>query len=165
MIEAPRINAAEKLHLLELLYRRLPDGTRLRPSTKALLHLFADCESALHWSVARIAETLGFSMRTVIHATNQLREWGILSTVRKQREVSSRRLNLDAAREIRRKALISIRKRCAIAVAALRAGFDVKQLHPKPIRFTKMAAEEALRAVPVASVSDLSPQLRALMRR
>lgn len=165
MIEAHRILVAEKLHLLELLYRRLPDGTRLKPSTKALLHLFADCESALHWSVARIAETLGYSMRTIVTASNELREWGILSSVRKRRETSQRFISLDAAREITHKAVISIRNRCAIAVAALRSGLEVKQPARSNHRFRKMGVTEAVKHLAVASVSDLSPSLRALMRR
>lgn len=165
MIEAPRINAAEKLHLLELLYRRLPDGTRLKPSTKALLHLFADCESALHWSVARIAETLGYSVRTIVRGSNELREWGILASVRKRRETSQRFISLEAAREITHKAVISIRKRCAIAVAALRAGLEVTSSARSNHQSRKMGVAEALSFQQLASVSDLSPQLRALLRR
>lgn len=165
MIEARRLVAAEKFELLELLYRRLPDGTRLKPSTKALLYLFADCERALHWSNARIAETLGYSCRTIVTAMNELREWGILTSVRRQRETSTRFLWLDAAREITAKAVSSIRKTCAFAVAALRADPEVKHGARSNHRFKRFGVTEAVSHLKTAAVSDLTPQFRRLMPR
>lgn len=125
MIEARPLVAAEKFELLELLYRRLPCGSRIKPSTKALIYLFADCQRALHWSNARIAETLGYSMRTIARAMTELRSLGIISSVRKRRQTSQRYLWLEKAREIRSTAVGLIKQNCAIAVALYRRGLEV----------------------------------------
>lgn len=165
LIEARPLIAAEKFELLELVYRRLPNGKRLKPSTKALLHLFADCVSSLHWSQARIAETLGYSRRTIVTSMNELREWGILTSVRLRRQTAQRYIWLDKAREITSLAVSSIKQRCAIALSALRTGLDVKSVAHSNHRFRKEGVTEALAHLPVASVSDLSPSLRAWAER
>lgn len=165
MIKARPLVAAEKLEILELLYRRLPNGKRLKPSTKALTYLFCDCAASLHWSVARIAETLGYSVRMVAYALQQLRTSGVLTAIRKRRQTSQRFICLQKVREIGASSVSLIKQKCASAVAALRAGFDLQRGARSNHRFKKMGVTEAVSHLKTASVSDLSPQFRALMQR
>lgn len=159
MFQQRALIAAEKLELLELLYRRLPCGGRVKPGTKALLLLLADCRSALHWSNARIAETLGYSVRTISRAMVELRSLGILHTVRRRRQTSERSLDLSAAHALMSQSVESIKRICKTAVAALRGNLEVTQ-RARSNHFCLKAAP----ALPsVAAVSDLSPQLRRLM--
>lgn len=164
MIEARPLIAAEKLELLGLLYRRLPKGERLKPSTKALLYCFADCCSSRHWSVKRIAETLGYSARTIVRAMAELRSAGIIFSVRKRRQTSERFLCLEKARELTALAVVSIKAKCAAALARLRSGLEETRKSPSNHYLKKVGVTEAVSHLEIASVSDLSPSLRRLMQ-
>lgn len=163
MIEARPLVAAEKLELLQLLYRRLPNGDRLKRSTNALLHLFADCCSSRHWSVKRIAETLGYSPRTIVRAMAELRSAGVVFSVRKRRQTAERFICLEKARELTALAVVSIKETCAAAVARLRAGLEETRRSSSNHRFRKLGVTEAVSHLKTALVSDLTPSLRRLM--
>jgi hypothetical protein len=161
MIEARPLVHAEKFELLELLYRRLPNGKRLKPSTKALCYLLADCSAALRWSNARIAETLGYSLRSVIRAMHELRSLGIISSVRKRREPSQKYIWMSKAREIGSNAVRLIKQKCAIAA---RFPVEAKKCHGR-----ESSNHVCLEDLPIGAKSAIvggpSPQLLRLMRR
>lgn len=157
MMQTRPLLAAEKLELLQVLYRRLPAGQRLKASTMKLLHLFADCAASLHWSVERIGETIGYSPRTVARALAELRACEVLTSVRKRRETSQRFLHLEKAREITAASVISIKRRCAIAVGWLRGGLDL----PRKARSDLLDLVERKMVVEVRTVRRAVPPLSA----
>lgn len=168
MNEPLALCAAQKFQLLEILHTRKPNGERVRPGTKAVLYLLADCRAALHWSNARIAEKIGYSLRTVARAMAELREAGILTSFRKRRETSWRYLHVSKAVELMSLANQFIKEKCAAAYAAIRCGQEVPRMarsnHWYEIRLKKVGSD-APRLVQAPAKSDLSPDLeRALAR-
>lgn len=162
MIEHRALLQGEKLEIISLLYARA-NRRRLTPAVKTLLHLYIDMPAALHWSNARIAMHTGYSVRTVVRANTELVNYGILFIARKRRETAVKRVSVKRALEVLREAVQFSKEKCAAAVARLRAGLEVTAKPHSNHRFKTMALKEALTSLKVASVSDLTPQLRRLM--
>lgn len=137
MNEPLALCAAQKFQLLEILYMRLPYGrqtdakqrvhaARGRPGTKAVLYLLADCPAALRWSNARIAEHIGYSLRTVARAMVELREAGILTSFRKaRRSIAQKYLNVSNTAALVALTRQKAQRNCTIAVGFLRRGLEV----------------------------------------
>lgn len=126
MNEPLALCAAQKFQLLEMLYMRKPNGQRVRPGTKAVLYLLADCRAALRWSNARIAEHIGYSLRTVARAMVELREAGILTSFRKaRRSIAQKYLNAANAGALVAMVRQKAQRNCTIAVGFLRRGLEV----------------------------------------
>lgn len=168
MIEPQALCAAQKFQLLEMLYMRKPNGERIRPGTKAVLWLLADCRAALHWSNARIAEHLGYSLRTVARAMVELREAGILSSFRKRRETAQKYLNVSKAVDLVSTARQIAKRNCAIALAAIRRGLEVPRMsfsdHWGLLKGKTMGGERDLKLPEVAQRSDATKQLLQALR-
>lgn len=167
MNEPLALCAAQKFQLLEILHTRLPNGKRLKPGTKAVLWLLADCRAALHWPNARIAEKVGYSLRTVARAMVELRKTGILTSFRKgRREIAQKCLHVSKAVELMSMANQFVKEKCAAASGFIRRGLEV----PLALRSNhwylermKKAVHAAPRLVQAPVKSDLDPELeRAL---
>lgn len=168
MNEPLALCAAQKFQLLELLYMRKPNGERVRPGTKAVLWLLADCRAALHWSNARIAEHLGYSLRTVARAMVELREAGILSSFRRRRETARKYLDVAKAVDLVSTARRIAKRNCAIALAAIRRGLEVPRVsfsdHWGLLKGKTMGDERVPKLPEVAQRSDATKQLLEAMR-
>lgn len=168
MNEPLALCAAQKFQLLEMLYMRKPNGERVRPGTKAVLWLLADCRAALHWSNARIAEHIGYSLRTVARAMVELREAGILTSFRKRRETAQKYLDVSKAVDLVSTARRIAAQNCAIAVAAIRRGLEVPRMPFSDHWFrkdAKMGDQQAPKMPKVAERSDASKQLLEALHR
>ena len=95
MIAAPSLNRCEKLSLLRLLY-----VADLRPSTLKLLHQFIDNAASLLWSSERLAKSISRSARTVDYALAELKQLGIITTVRRRRGTMCKSLNVGRCYEV-----------------------------------------------------------------
>ena len=95
MIAAPSLNRCEKLSLLRLLY-----VADLRPSTLKLLHQFIDNAASLLWSSERLAKSISRSARTVDYALAELKQLGIITTVRRRRGTMCKSLNVRRCYEV-----------------------------------------------------------------
>lgn len=126
MTEPLALCAAQKFQLLEILHTRLPNGRRVKPGTKAVLWLLADCQAAWRWSNARIAEKVGYSVRTVKRAMVELRSAGILTSFRTgRREIAQKRLIVSKAVELMSLANLFIKEKSAAASSFIRRGLEV----------------------------------------
>lgn len=168
MMQPQALCHQQKFQLLEILYMRLPNGERVRPGTKAVLYLLADCRQSLHWSNARIAEHLGYSLRTICRAMVELRETGILSSFRKRRETAQKYLNVSKAVDLVGTARRIAKQNCAIALAAIRRGLEVPRMSFSDhwgLLKGKTMGDERLKLPEVAQRSDATKQLLEALRQ
>lgn len=153
------LNRCEKLQLLTVIY-----DADLGPTTKVLLHRFVDMPASLLWSSERLAKSCRRSLATVERCLRELKELGIISTVRRRRQTLVKILDVQRIRALAYEGVSAAKKACAVAMSLLKRGnFLTPQVRgPMSIIGYKRADEGASWRVQGSPSSSL---LRALGMR
>jgi DNA-binding transcriptional regulator YhcF (GntR family) len=131
------LNRCDKLDLLSVLY-----DADLGPSTKVLLHRFIDRPASLLWSSERLAKSIRRSLATVERCLRELKELGIISTVRRRRQTVVKMLDVQRIRALAYSGVSAAKRACQTAMSLLKRGNFLTPQVRRPISIIDIRGQE-----------------------